>query len=56
MASKVIDEFMKLVGKSYLQQTLQFCIDEVNKWGEGGGGKIVVSCPAGTRLPVRKVW
>ena len=40
MASKVIDEFMKLVGKSYLQQTLQFCIDEVNKLGRGEGVKL----------------
>ena len=29
MASKVLDEFMKLVGQSYLQRTLQGCIDEV---------------------------
>lgn len=29
LASKVIDEFMKLVGCSYLQCTLQACIDEV---------------------------
>lgn len=29
LASKVIDEFMKLVGKMYLQRTLQGCIDEV---------------------------
>ena len=42
LASKVIDEFMKLVGKSYLQQTLQFCIDEVNNEG-GGGNKVKLS-------------
>jgi len=29
LASKVIDEFMKLVGQSYLQKTLGCCIDEV---------------------------
>ena len=29
LASKVIDEFMKFVGCSYLQSTLQGCIDEV---------------------------
>lgn len=29
LASKVIDEFMKFVGCSYLQCTLQGCIDEV---------------------------
>ena len=31
LASKVIDEFMKLVGRSYLQATVQGCIDEVRK-------------------------
>ena len=30
MASKVIDEFMKFAGCSYLQCTLQGCIDEVS--------------------------
>lgn len=29
LASKVIDEFMKLMGQSYLQRTLQCCIDEI---------------------------
>ena len=29
VASKVIDEFMKVVGSTYLQRTLQTCIDEV---------------------------
>ena len=29
VASKVIDEFMKVVGHSYLHRTLQPCIDEV---------------------------
>ena len=29
VASKVIDEFMKEVGHSYLHRTLQPCIDEV---------------------------
>ncbi|KAL5476310.1 hypothetical protein EMCRGX_G026236 [Ephydatia muelleri] len=29
LASKVIDEFMKLVGQEYLQRTLQCCIDEI---------------------------
>lgn len=32
LASKVIDEFMKLVGKCYLQRTLQACIDEVRMY------------------------
>ena len=36
LASKVIDEFMKLVGRSYLQCTLQACIDEV------GGGLVYI--------------
>ena len=35
LASKVIDEFMKHVGKLYLQRTLQGCIDEVRKVGKG---------------------
>ena len=30
LASKVIDEYMKLVGQSYLQETVQCCIDEVS--------------------------
>ena len=29
VASKVIDEFMKVVGQTYLHRTLQPCIDEV---------------------------
>ena len=30
VASKVIDEFMKVVGQTYLHRTLQPCIDEVS--------------------------
>ena len=33
LASKVIDEFMKLAGRSYLQRTLQGCVDEVSLLG-----------------------
>lgn len=29
LASKLIDESMKVVGQSYLQRTLQSCIDEI---------------------------
>lgn len=29
LVTKMVDEFMKLVGLSYLRQTLQCCIDEV---------------------------
>lgn len=29
LVSKMVDEFMKLVGLSYLHRTLQCCIDEV---------------------------
>ena len=29
LASKLIDESMKVVGRSYLQRTLQSCIDEI---------------------------
>lgn len=31
IATKMIDEFMKLIGLSYLRRTMQCCIDEVCK-------------------------